>query len=195
MKEKHEFTEGDAVRITRGAFASFLGTVVKVDNQNRRLTVLGKLETEPNSDPHSLNVSFSLVEKLGGVVRNSETILLVEDDEPVRKFAHEVLESYGYRLLAAANGLAALLICERYEEPIHLLLTDVVMPGIGGPDVANRLAQLRPEMKVLFMSGYTDDVIVHHGVLDEGTHFLQKPFTPEDLLRKVREVLDVKENR
>ena len=81
MNEKHEFTEGDAVRITKGTFASFLGTVLKVDKQNRRLTVLGRLETEPNSDPHSLNVSFSLVEKLGGVVQNSETILLVDDDE------------------------------------------------------------------------------------------------------------------
>ena len=186
MKEKHEFTEGDSVRITGGTFASFLGTVVNVDNQNRRLTVRGRLETEPNSDVHSLNVSSSLVEKLGSAVQNSETILLVEDDEPVRKFAREVLDSYGYRLLAAANGVAALSICERYKGPIHVLLTDVVKSG---------LAQLRPEMKVLYMSGYTEDVIVHHGVLAEGTHFLRKPFAPEDLLRKVREVLDAKENR
>ena len=195
MDEKHEFTEGDAVRITRGTFASFFGTVVNVDNQNRRLTVLGRLETEPNSDPHRLNISFSLVEKLGGAVQNSETILLVEDDETVRKLAHEVLENCGYRLLEAADGVAALSVCERYEEPIHLLLTDVVMPRMGGRGVADRLAQLHPEMKVLYMSGYTDDVIVHHGGLDEGTHFLQKPFTPEDLLRKVREVLDAKEKR
>lgn len=82
------------------------------------------------------------------------------------------------------------MLCERYEEPIHLLLTDVVMPEMSGPDLAARLAQLRPEMKVLYMSGYTDDVIIHRGVLVEGTAFIQKPFAPDALARKIREVLD-----
>ena len=120
----------------------------------------------------------------------TETILLVEDDEVVRKLVSEVLDNEGYRLLEAANGIAALSICAQYEEPIHLLLTDVVMPEMSGRDLADRLVPQRPEMKVLFMSGYTDDVIVHHGVLDAGAAFIQKPFAPDVLARKVRDVLD-----
>jgi CheY-like chemotaxis protein len=119
----------------------------------------------------------------------TETILLVEDDEVVRKLISKVLGNEGYRLLEAANGVAALSICAQYEERIHLLLTDVIMPGMNGRDLADRLVPQYPEMKVLFMSGYTDDVIVHHGVLDEGTAFIQKPFAPDVLARKVREVL------
>jgi DNA-binding NarL/FixJ family response regulator len=109
----------------------------------------------------------------------TETILLIEDDEMVRKLVNEVLEGDGYRLLEAPNGVAALSICDQYEEPIHLLLTDVVMPEMSGRELANRLAAIRPEVKVLYMSGYTDDVIVRHGVLDEGTEFIQKPFTAD----------------
>ena len=124
------------------------------------------------------------------ISEGTETILLVEDDEMVRKLVNEVLDNEGYRLLEAANGVAALSICALYEEPIHLLLTDVVMPEMSGRELANRLAAVRPELKVLYMSGYTDDVIVHHGVLDEGTEFIQKPFTPDVLARKIKEVLD-----
>ena len=120
----------------------------------------------------------------------TETILLVEDDERVRNLVREVLENYGYRVLEAANGTAALTSSESYRETMHLLLTDVVMPGMSGRDVADRLVALRPELKVLFMSGYTDDAIVHHGVLDANTPFIEKPFTPEVLARKIREVLD-----
>lgn len=122
--------------------------------------------------------------------QGSETILLAEDEEAVRTLARQVLEIHGYQVLEAANGGAALLICERHKEPIHLLITDVIMPEMSGRDLADRLAQLRPDMKVLFMSGYTDNAIVHQGVLDEGTNFIQKPFPTDALARKVRAVLD-----
>ena len=119
----------------------------------------------------------------------TETILLAEDDELVRNMTCIILSDYGYRVLAAENGAAAISIFESTEEPIHLLLTDVVMPGISGRELADRLTRLRPETKVLYMSGYTEDAIVHHGVLEEGVNFLQKPFTPDALARRVREIL------
>src|SRR5260370_8741818 len=122
--------------------------------------------------------------------RGTETILLVEDDETVRKLTHEVLMNYGYEVLDAAHRDAALSVCELYPKTIPLLLTDVVLPRMSGHEVANRLAPLRPEMKVLFMSGYTEDAIVHHRVLDADTPFIQKPFAPDALAQKVRDVLD-----
>jgi len=122
--------------------------------------------------------------------RGTETILLVEDDDLVRKLACEVLETCGYRVHEAATGDAAILICEQSKEVIHLLLTDVVMPKMSGRDVATRLLTLHPEMRIVYMSGYAENAIVHHGVLDEGTWFIQKPFSPQALALKVREVLD-----
>jgi DNA-binding response OmpR family regulator len=101
-----------------------------------------------------------------------------------------MLESAGYTVLTAANGEEALLLLERYEQPLHLMVTDVVMPGISGRTLAERFDATRPGMKVLYMSGYTDDVVVRHGVLDEGMPFLSKPFAGVELTRKVREVLD-----
>ena len=124
------------------------------------------------------------------MAQGTETILLVEDDETVRGLIHKVLQSYGYQVLVAAHADAALSVCERFPKTVDLLLTDVVMPRMSGRELANRLAALRPEMKVLFMSGYTDDAIVHHGVLDADTPFIRKPFAPDALALKVRNVLD-----
>jgi signal transduction histidine kinase len=121
--------------------------------------------------------------------KGNETILLVEDADLVRRLAKEVLENNGYRVQEAATGTDALRIGEQTQEPIDLLLTDVVMSEMSGRELANRLTSLRPEMRVLYMSGYTDDAIVHHGVLDEGINFIQKPFSPYGLALKVREVL------
>ena len=122
--------------------------------------------------------------------RGHETVLLVEDELAVRKLAHDVLRAQGYTVLEARDGRHALEISELRFGAIDLLVTDVVMPGIGGRELATRLAELRPAMPVIYMSGYTDTAIVHHGVLDPGTTFLQKPFTPDALARKVRQVLD-----
>jgi nitrogen-specific signal transduction histidine kinase len=122
--------------------------------------------------------------------RGGETILLVEDEDQVRSVARNILERNGYRVLDARNAGEALLFCEKHEGVIELLLTDVVMPQMSGPEVAKRLALSRPGMKVLCMSGYTDDSVVRHGVIAADLAFIQKPFTPTTLARKVREVLD-----
>ncbi len=119
----------------------------------------------------------------------SETVLLVEDEESVRQLVRETLESKGYKILEADNGDAALQIVSAYSSKIDMLITDVVMPGMGGRELSARLCASRPEIKVLYLSGYTEDAIVHEGVIDPDTAFLQKPFTLQALSRKVREVL------
>ena len=122
-------------------------------------------------------------------LRGSETILLVEDDERVRVVAQAILRKYGYNVLDAPSGADALVLCEQHPATIDLLLTDVVMLHMNGRQLAERLATLRPAMKVLYMSGYTDDAVVRHGILESTIAFVQKPLTPEALARKVREVL------
>jgi two-component system cell cycle sensor histidine kinase/response regulator CckA len=120
-------------------------------------------------------------------LRGHETVLVVEDQAEVRKYAADALKTYGYNVIQAENEGAALLLCER--EPIDLVLTDVVMPNVSGRELAEHLVQHRPGMKVLFMSGYTDDAIENHGVLRKGAGFIQKPFSPGQLADKVRETL------
>jgi PAS domain S-box-containing protein len=122
--------------------------------------------------------------------RGTETVLLVEDAAAVRAVIHEALARQGYTVLDAPNGAEALRIAAGHPGPIHLLLTDVVMPGLSGRQLSDQLAQIRPETKVLYTSGYTDDAIVRHGVLESGIAYLQKPFSVDGLARKVREVLD-----
>ena len=121
--------------------------------------------------------------------RGTETVLLVEDAAAVRAVTHQALARQGYTVLDAPNGAEALRIAASHPGPIHLLLTDVVMPGLSGRQLADQLARLRPDTKVLYTSGYTDDAVVRHGVLESGIAYLQKPFTVDGLARKVREVL------
>ncbi len=120
----------------------------------------------------------------------TETILLVEDEEAVRTMVSKILKNKGYTVLEAAHSKEAFEICERHEGPIHLMVTDVIMPQMSGRELAERLASILPEMRVLYMSGYPDNTIVQHGVLEPGTAFLQKPFTLNALELKVREVMD-----
>jgi CheY-like chemotaxis protein len=123
-------------------------------------------------------------------VEGTETVLVVEDEPAVRAIARDSLRARGYRVLEAADGASALLAAAQTERRIDLLLTDVVMPGMSGRTLAERLVAERPGLRVLYMSGYTDDMIGQHGVLEPGLHYLQKPFAPDVLARKVREVLE-----
>jgi CheY-like chemotaxis protein len=119
-----------------------------------------------------------------------ETVLVAEDDEQLRRLAQRALAGRGYTVLEADGGAAALAVARRHPGPIHLLLTDVIIPGMDGRSLAQALQAERPDLRVLFMSGYADKAIVHHGVLDSGVAYLAKPFTTEAVARKVREVLD-----
>jgi two-component system, cell cycle sensor histidine kinase and response regulator CckA len=118
-----------------------------------------------------------------------ETVLVVEDADGLRELARRLLERQGYTVLVAANADEALRQCDEHPT-IDVLLTDVVMPGTSGPELARQLGERQPALRVIYMSGYTEDAIVHHGVLNPGIAFLHKPFTSDTLGRKVREVLD-----
>jgi two-component system cell cycle sensor histidine kinase/response regulator CckA len=122
--------------------------------------------------------------------RGNETVLVVEDEEKVRRLVLTVLRKQGYQVLEAADGKEALSLYLQLEHPPHLLVTDVVMPGMSGCDLAQQLAPLCPQMKILYISGYTENAVVQDGVLDQGIEFLQKPFSPANLIHKVRKVLD-----
>lgn len=134
----------------------------------------------PSESPHS-------EDSLAG----TETVLLVEDAEPLRKLAQSFLVEHGFEVLSAGNGEEAIKLAKTWRRPIHLLLTDVVMPGMNGRALAEQLVPVHPEIRILYMSGYTDSFIAGHGVLEPGTELLHKPFTEQALLRKVRQILDV----
>lgn len=119
----------------------------------------------------------------------TETLLLVEDEDAVRALTRFTLQQCGYTVLEASHGEEAIRVATNHPEQIHLLVTDVVMPGMGGRLLAERLLSLHPKMKVLYLSGYTDDAVVRHGILHEEVNFLQKPFSPNALAHQVREVL------
>lgn len=134
------------------------------------------------SEPEPAGVPLSL--------SGSETILLVEDDQMVRELTREILRKNGYAVLEAQDGHEALRIGREYDQPIHLILTDVVMPQISGQHVVEQIASVRPDIRALYMSGYTDDAVHHHGVLEPGVNFIEKPFAVEVLLQKIRQVLN-----
>jgi CheY-like chemotaxis protein len=127
----------------------------------------------------------------GEALKGRETILVVEDEDVLRSLICKGLRTYGYTVLEAPQGSEALKVCQQHQGPIHLALIDVVMPQMSGRTVAERLAPLAPEMKVLYMSGYTQDTITRHGILDREVFFIEKPFDPITLAAKVRRVLDV----
>jgi len=137
-----------------------------------------------------LPVTRSSGASLAPVIGGNETVLVAEDEAAVRAVARHALERQGYRVLEAPSAEAALDLAHRHSGPIHVLLTDVVMPGMNGRDLARRLAELRPELRVIYMSGYTGEAITRHGMLEAGLTYVQKPFTPDTLARTVREVLD-----
>ncbi len=128
--------------------------------------------------------------RYGAQLDGTETVLVVEDEDAVRSLARATLTRRGYRVVTAANGGEALLVCEQHKDRIDLMVTDVIMPGLNGRDLARRLAPLRPDMRVLFVSGYADQAVVRHGELEPGIAYLEKPFAPLALAQKVRDVLD-----
>jgi CheY-like chemotaxis protein len=138
--------------------------------------------TEAAAEPHAMPAADTA---LGGC----ETILLVEDEESVRELVRETLVAKGYQVIEGENGEAGVSAATGHKGTINLVITDVVMPGMGGREMVKQLAQSRPAMKVLYLSGYTEDAIVSDGSIENGTAFLQKPFTLQNLSRKVREVL------
>lgn len=122
--------------------------------------------------------------------RGTETVLLVEDEEPLRKVVIELLTQIGYNVLSAPNGKEAMRVAEAYPDKIHLLITDVLMPEIDGPELAKALCILRPDLKVIYISGYTDSSLAPEGILPSGTVLVNKPFSVRVLSAKMREVLD-----
>ena len=144
----------------------------------------------PAVDKDEATIAEEAIVASDSQLRGTETVLLVEDEEMVRVLATRVLHSHGYLVLEAEDAEEAIEMCGRHEGPIHLIITDVVMPGMNGRELVGRLSELVPDSAVLYISGSTGGALVEHGVLETGTEFLQKPFSPHRLTQKVREVLD-----
>ncbi len=162
------------------------GGAIEVESESGRGTTF-KILLPRVDEPVAVQATARALDERAPAI---ETILLVEDEDVVRNLVSQVLSTSGYRVLEAANGKDALQICELHSEPIHLMVTDVVMPHMGGRELAEQMAKIRPATKVLYVSGHTEDSIVHHGVSDQEMNFLQKPFTPLALIAKVRQVLE-----
>jgi CheY-like chemotaxis protein len=126
----------------------------------------------------------------GPLLRGTETVLLVEDEASLREMLRELLEANGYSVLVAQDGAVALQLAAAHAAPIQIMVTDVIMPGVTGPKIVDLVAQTRPGVKVLYISGYSDEAVTRHGLIGPGRAFLSKPFSPEVFLRKVRESLD-----
>jgi PAS domain S-box-containing protein len=162
------------------------GGYIEVDSAPGRGTVFKIYLPQVEPPPATQKLGVSATKSPQGL----ETVLLVEDEDEVRAAVCESLQLRGYTVLKARHGKEALLVCRRHEGPIHLLLTDVVMPQMTGPELAQRASTLHPEMRVLYISGYTSDALHQRNMMEPGTAFLQKPFTPDALARQVRTMLD-----
>jgi two-component system, cell cycle sensor histidine kinase and response regulator CckA len=171
-----------------------LATVFGIVQQNRGLI---QVQSEPGQGttfkiylPRAEREAAAVAEAVqNGALRGTETLLLVEDEEQVLILGRRILEQQGYTVLVAATPAAALALAAAHRDSIHLLITDVVMPGMNGLELRERMAPMQPRMQCLFMSGYPADVIAHHGVLHDGVSFLQKPFTIQSLAEQVRKAL------
>ncbi len=161
------------------------GNILLYSEPGHGTTVKIYLPPAPEIPADTLDMA-ALIDSADG----TETILVVEDEIMVRQLACKALRARGYQVLEAASPVEGLQLAREYPSPIDLLLTDVIMPHLNGRQLHEQIVMLRPEIKVLYMSGYTDNVVVHHGMLDEGINFLQKPFTVYNLIKKVKEALN-----
>ena len=171
-----------------------LSTVYGIVKQNNGFievsSELGKGTTFKIYLPRFEGETIQSIEETEETPEGTETILLVEDDEPVLNLSKTILESLGYTVLAAQTPEQAIRLIKTHDRDIHLLITDVVMPEMNGRELAERITAIKPGLKCLYISGYTADVIARQGVLDEGVHFIQKPFKRSEIAKKVREVLN-----
>jgi len=184
-KEKGKGT-GLGLSMVYGIVQQSDGSILVYSEPGRGTTFRIYLPRDHSTGTKPASVSQVLARRATG----TETVLVVEDEEALRKVILRALVAAGYTVMMANDGDEALQVCERHTGELHLVLTDVVMPRMSGNELARRLAEKRPTTRVLYMSGYTENAISHHGILDEGTHFLAKPFSVTGLLQKVREVLD-----